>query len=73
MLYAFVLAPPTEDVVIRTLAVGGLYENEISSISMREVLSHLEWTRDDRGLTIQLPENVPNPPVVGFKITPTEK
>ena len=73
VLYAFVLAPPTEDIVIRTLAAGGLYENEISSISMLGSPESLEWTRDDRGLTIQLPEDVPNLPVIGFEITSTEK
>ena len=72
-LYAFVLAPPTADVVIRTLAVGGLYENEISSISMLGSPESLEWTRDDRGLTIQLRKDVPNLPVIGFEITSTEK
>jgi len=72
-LYAFVLAPPTADVVIRTLAVGGLHENEISSISMLGSPESLEWIRDDRGLTIQLPANVPNLPVIGFEISPTEK
>ncbi len=72
-LYAFVLAPPTADVVIRTLAVGGLYENEISSISMLGSPESLEWIRDDRGVTIQLPEDVPNLPVIGFEITSREK
>ena len=31
-LYAFVLAPPTEDIVIRTLAQGGLLNREIKKV-----------------------------------------
>jgi alpha-L-fucosidase len=69
VLYAFVLARPTEDVVIRTLAVGGLHEDKISRISMLGSRESLEWARDDDALTIQLPEDIPNLPVVGFEIT----
>ena len=34
MLYAFVLAPPTEDIVIKTLATGGLLDREIAGIEL---------------------------------------
>jgi len=83
-LYAFVLAKPTADIVIKTLAQGGLYEDEIGSISLLGGLYEdeigsisllgsgeaLTWKRSAEALTIQLPKTLSDQPVVGFCITP---
>ena len=69
VLYAFVLAPPTKDVVIKTLATGGLLEQEIASIELMGSDEKLKWTRTAEALTIQLPKTLPGQIVNGFRIT----
>ena len=68
ILYAYVLASPTKDIVIRSLAKGGLYEEEIGKISMMGSSEPLTWTRTADVLTIKRPKALPNPHVIGFKI-----
>ena len=68
-LFVFVLAPPTKDIVIKTLANGGLYDDEIASVSMLGSNERLRWKRSPDGLAIQLPGKLPNQPVIGFRIT----
>lgn len=69
-LYAFVLAVPQEAIVIKTLASGGLYNDEIGGITLLGSTEPLTWNRSDAGLTIQLPQSIPQQPVIGFCITP---
>ncbi len=68
MLYAFVLAPPTKDIVIKTLAVGGLLEREIESIELMGSDEKIVWNRSSDSLTIQLPKTLPGKIVNGFRI-----
>ena len=68
-LYAFVLAPPTEDIVIKTLAQGGLYLGDIGTINLLGSTETLTWERSTEALTIQLPKTLPDQPVIGFRIT----
>ncbi len=67
-LYAFVLAPPTQDIVITTLAEGGLLEQKISSVTMMGNKESIKWKRNDTGLTIELPKTLKDELVVGFCI-----
>ncbi len=67
-LYAFVLAPPTEDIVIKTLATGGLLEQEIASIELMGSNEKIQWERSAAGLKIQLPKKLPGKIVNGFRI-----
>jgi alpha-L-fucosidase len=69
-LYAFVLAKPTDDIVIKTLAQGGLYEDEIGSIRLLGSDEAVTWKRSAEALTIQLPKTLSDQPVIGFRITP---
>jgi len=71
-LYAFVLVPPTEDIVIKTLASGGVLENEIANIKLMGSDEKLNWDRSDENLTISLPKTLPNNLVIGFSIQPKE-
>ena len=73
MLYAFVLAKPAADIVIKTLAQGGLYEDEIGAISLLGSDEKLNWTRNGEALTIQLPKTLPDQLVTGFRIIPAPK
>lgn len=68
VLYAFVLAPPTEDIVIKTLASGGLLESEIANIELMGSDETIKWKRSADGLTITLPQRLPESLVVGFSI-----
>ena len=71
-LYAFVLAPPTKDILIKTLATGGLLDREIGDIALMGSDEKITWSRDASGLTIQLPKSLPEQPVVGFRIISQE-
>ncbi len=67
-LYAFVLVRPTQDIVIKTLAAGGLLKQEIASIALLGSGEKIEWERTRGGLTIKLPAALPGQYVNGFKI-----
>ncbi|MDF7806655.1 alpha-L-fucosidase [Pontiellaceae bacterium B12219] len=67
-LYAFVLAQPTEDIVIKTLATGGVLEKEIRKVTLMGSNEKIKWKRSKDGLTISLPETLPDQPVAGFKL-----
>jgi len=68
VLYAFVLAPPTRDIVIGTLATGGPLHREIAGIALMGSDETIEWNRSASGLTIQLPKTLPGQIVNGFRI-----
>ncbi|MCP4310255.1 MAG: glycoside hydrolase family 29 [Bacteroidetes bacterium] len=68
ILYAFILAPPTEDILIKTLKTEGLLEKNIKSVSMLGSNEEINWDRGESGLMIKLPESIPGLPVIGFKI-----
>jgi len=68
-LYAFLLALPTKDILIKTLKTGGLLNKEIKSIDLLGSDEEINWDRSDEGLKIKLPKSVPDLPVIGFKIT----
>jgi len=68
ILYAFVLATPTEDIVIKTLASGGVLEKEIEKIELLGSDEEIKWNRTDQGLTITLPQSLPKTLVTGFAI-----
>jgi alpha-L-fucosidase len=68
VLYAFVLAPPTEDIVIKTLATGGLLDREIARIELKGSNESIKWKRSEDALTIQLPKTMPGQIVNGFRI-----
>ena len=68
-LYAFVLATPTADVVIKSLGTGGLLDVEIERITLLGSQADIAWKRSPEGLTIQTPEVLPDLPVIGFRIS----
>ncbi|MCS7468802.1 hypothetical protein NZK35_19290 [Stieleria sp. ICT_E10.1] len=68
VLYAFVLAPPTEDIVIKTLATGGLLDREITGIELMGSSEEMKWNRSRDALTIRLPKSLPGKIVNGFRI-----
>ncbi|TWU44377.1 Alpha-L-fucosidase [Novipirellula aureliae] len=68
-LYAFVLARPTEDIVIKTLAKGGVYADEVGAVELLGSDETLAWTRSAEALTISLPKTLPDDLVIGFRIT----
>ncbi|EMI43325.1 alpha-L-fucosidase [Rhodopirellula sp. SWK7] len=49
VLYAFVLAPPTSEILIKTLASGGLLEDEIVNISLMGSEETMNWKRSTAG------------------------
>ena len=68
-LYAFVLAPPTGDILIKTLASGGLLDGDVRDITLLGSKQALRWKRSTAGLTIKSPGKLPKQPVIGFRIT----
>lgn len=69
VLYAFVLAPPKEDIVINTLETGGLLGQEIASIELLGSDEPIKWNRSSDGLKIKLPKTLQGEIVNGFQIT----
>jgi len=67
-LYAFVLARPTEDILIKTLATGGLLDRKIGDIALLGSKERIKWSRSPNGLTIRLPKSLRDQPVIGFRI-----
>ncbi len=67
-LYVFVLAPPTQDIVIASLAAGGLLASEIRNVSLLGSEETQVWERSPEGLTVTLPKISPPHPVIAFKI-----
>ena len=68
-LYAFVLAPPTRDIVIKTLRTGGPLDSEISSVDLLGSQEQIHWNRSSEALTIKLPRTRLDRPVIGFRIS----
>ena len=68
VLYAFVLARPTQDIKIKTLATGGLLDREVTGIELMGSSEKIQWDRSDDALTIQLPKSLPGLIVNGFRI-----
>ncbi|WPJ96420.1 alpha-L-fucosidase [Coraliomargarita algicola] len=67
-LYALVLVPPTEDILIKTLAEGGLLEKSIRTISLLGSDELITWERSADGLKITLPKRLPEALAIGFKL-----
>ena len=68
VLYAFVLAPPSEDILIKTLATGGLLDRDIASIELMGSDEKVKWKRSSDGLRILLTKALPGKIVNGFRI-----
>lgn len=68
-LFAFVLVPPTEDILIKSLATGGLLEESIETVSLLGSDEKITWNRNSKGLAIELPKTLPDALAIGFKIT----
>jgi len=67
-LFAFVLAKPTEDIHILTLKEGGLLNEKIKKISLLGSKESIEWSRDEKGLIINLPKDLKGQSILGFKL-----
>ncbi|MGZ0655733.1 alpha-L-fucosidase [Coraliomargarita sp. W4R72] len=67
-IFAFVLAIPTEDILIQSLAEGGVLNQSIQGISMLGSDESIVWQQTKDGLRIQLPKALPEVLAVAFKI-----
>lgn len=67
-LYAFVLVPPTEDVLIKTLAEDGLLQEQIKGITLMGSDEAIVWEQSEKGLKIKLPNVLPDVLAIGFKL-----
>ena len=68
-LFVFSLVKPVNDLLVKTLASGGLLEKEVLSITMLGSEEKIIWKRSEEGLKIDLPKNLPGKYSVGFKLT----
>jgi len=69
-LYAIALAWPGERLVIKSLGKSmSLWDREISNICLLGHEGQLEWSRDESGLTVKLPERKPCDHAFALKIT----
>ncbi len=67
-LYAFVLAVPKEDILIKTLKSGGILEKNITSIELLGSEEKISWKQTPKGLKITKPNSFPLEIANGFKI-----
>ena len=59
-LYAIVLAWPGEQIVIKSLGKSlSLWDQKVGSISLLGHTGQLEWSRDESGLAVKLPDRKP--------------
>lgn len=66
--YAFVLAHPSKEVLIKTLKTGGVLDKEIKDIVLLGNNEQIIWKQNSDGLKINLPSKLPIQPVICFKI-----
>ncbi|SMP55653.1 hypothetical protein SAMN06265222_10519 [Neorhodopirellula lusitana] len=55
ILYAFVLTLPTREIVIKTLATGGMLDREITTVERMRTFDEIKWKRSSDGLTASCP------------------
>ena len=70
-LYAFVMAwPDSRTTVIKSLAKGSepLASRKIVHVSLLGYGGKLEWTQDDKGLNVKLPDTAPSKYAIALKI-----
>jgi len=68
-LFAFVLAAPTEDVLIKTLHKGGVLQKKIKEIKLLGSDEKVTWQQEKEGLIIKNNfKKLPNQPAICFKI-----
>jgi len=69
VLYLYSLVRPTQDMLVKSLASGGILQDEIESITTVGAAGDVQWSRSAEGLKILLPSSMPQQPVIAFKIT----
>lgn len=68
-LYAFVMAPPTEDIMITSLGKQAVADNmRIKSVSLLGSNEKIRWKQQDDAMVIELPSNLPAFKVIAFRI-----
>ena len=68
-IYAFILAPPTEDILIKVLKKEGLLQKTIKEIQLLGSDEKIKWSQSKDGLAIQHDfKNITNQPAICFKI-----
>jgi len=68
-LYVFILANPTEDILVKSLKKGGVLKEKIKKITLLGSSETIKWEHNKQGLTIKLPKQaMPNPYSICFKL-----
>jgi alpha-L-fucosidase len=68
-LFAFCLGMPAEDIVIKSLSKNSkLCSAEVASVKMLGSDQKIRWIRNDNGMVIKKPSQLPSWQVIGFKI-----
>lgn len=63
------LTPATTDILIKTLAKGGILDCKTDSIVLMASTKKVKWERSADALTIKMPETLSGDIVNGFKIS----
>lgn len=67
--YAIVMDTPKEEIVLKTLSTDiGVLNSKILNISLLGSNEKLEWDRNEKGLVIKAPKNLPSDYAHAFKI-----
>jgi alpha-L-fucosidase len=69
-LYAIALAWPGEQLTVKSLGKSALlWDGEVGSVRLLGHEGQLEWSRDESGLTVKLPDHKPCEHAFALKIT----
>jgi alpha-L-fucosidase len=68
-LYAFVMGWPEKQAVIKPLATtGGVAQTKVRHVELLGFKGKVKWTQDEKGLTVQMPEQKPSDHAIALKI-----
>ena len=68
-LYAFVMGWPEKQAVIRTLATtSSVAQTKVKNVELLGFKGKVKWTQDEKGLTVQMPEQEPCDHAITLKI-----
>jgi alpha-L-fucosidase len=68
-LFAFVMGWPEKQTTIKPLATNSsVAQVKVKNVELLGFKGKVKWTQDEKGLTIQLPEQKPSDHAIAFKI-----
>ncbi len=69
-IYTFIMGWPQKEAVVRPLATNSSVEKvKVKNVELLGFKGRVKWTQDEKGLTVQMPEQKPSDHAIALKIT----